>query len=39
MRDKASQRWDKYPDAPLSDVIAKKQLRRMHAQIRFKSHY
>jgi hypothetical protein len=28
MRDKAPQRWDKYPDAPLGDVIAKKQSRK-----------
>ena len=28
MRDKAPQSWSKYPDAPLGDVIAKKQWRR-----------
>jgi len=28
MRDKAPQRWNKYPDAPLGGVTAKKQSRR-----------
>ena len=28
MHDTAPQHWDKYPDAPLGDVIAKKQSRR-----------
>jgi hypothetical protein len=28
MHDKAPQRWGKHPDAPLADVIAKKQWRR-----------